>query len=91
MEKEKKINRENITTHLIEYQLNMIGKTIEDATTTPEWFQEFSMTTEQYEEFKKYAIPLLKKVFKFNTNRAKSTFEWFNLKFGLTIKKNDTQ
>jgi hypothetical protein len=87
----KRINRENITDHLIEYQLNMIGKTIEDATTTPKWFQEFSMTSEQHEEFKKYAVPLLKKVFKFNTNRAKSTFEWFNLQFGLTIKENDTQ
>ena len=64
----KKINRENITNHLIEYQLNMVGKTIEDAINTPKWVEEFYITTEQCEEFKKYAVPLLKKVFKFNTN-----------------------
>ena len=90
MEK-KKINRKNIVNHLIEYQLNMVGTTIEYVTNTSKGFEDFYITTEQCEEFKKYAIPLLKKVFKFNTNRAKSTFEWFNLNFGLKIKKNDTQ
>ena len=90
MEK-KKINRETITAHLIEYQLEMIGKTVEDASANPEWFNDFTMTNEQHEEFKKYAIPLLKKIFKYNTNKAKNTFEWFNLSFGLRIKENDTE
>jgi hypothetical protein len=87
MEK-KKVNRETITDHLIEYQLIMIGKTLKDAEDNPKWFLELTMTKEQHEEFKKYAIPLLKKVFKFNTNRAKNTFEWFNLGFGLRIKED---
>lgn len=90
MEK-KKINRETIGDHLIEYQLGMIGKTVEEAMNVPRWYHEFTMTSEQHEEFRKYAIPLLKKVFKYNTNKAKSTFEWFNLSFGLRIKENDQQ
>jgi len=52
----------------------------------PDWFHEWTMTTEQYEKFRAYAIPLLKKTFKFNTNKAKETFDWFNLQFGLRIK-----
>lgn len=87
----KRINRENIAEHLIQYQLEMVGKTVEEASANPEWFNDFTMTTEQHEEFRKYAIPLLKKVFKYNTNKAKSTFEWFNLGFGLRIKENDQQ
>ncbi len=87
----KKVNRENITTHLIEYQLEMIGKTMQDAENTPDWFRELTMTQQQHEEFRKYSIPLLKKVFKYNTNKAKSSFEWFNLVYGLRIKENDTQ
>ncbi len=87
MEK-KKVNRETITDHLIEYQLIMIGKTLKEAEENPNWFLELTVTKEQHEEFKKYAIPLLKKVFKFNTNRAKNTFEWFNLGFGLRIKED---
>jgi phenylalanine-4-hydroxylase len=44
------------------------------------------MTTEQFTEFKKYSIKLIKKVFKCNTTKALRTFDWFNLEFGLRIK-----
>jgi hypothetical protein len=81
----KKINRMTISDHLIEYQLQMIGKTVQDALKDPEWYNTWTMTSEQYDEFKAYAVPLLKKIFKFNTGKANSTFEWFNLQFGLRI------
>ena len=81
-----KINRLNIAEHLLEYQLNMIGKTMHDAMKNDIWFAEWTLTDEQHIEFEKYAIPLLKKVFKFNTNKAKETFQWFDLQFGLRIK-----
>lgn len=80
-----KINRTNITDHLIEYQLNMIGKTINEIKEDELWYVNNTMTEEQYEEFKRYAIPLLKKIFKFNKGKAESTFSWFNLQFGLKI------
>jgi hypothetical protein len=44
------------------------------------------MTPAQHEEFKRYAIPLLKKIFKFNKAKAEDTFSWFDLQFGLRIK-----
>jgi hypothetical protein len=44
------------------------------------------MTQEQHEEFKRYAIPLIKKIFKCNKARAESTFGWFDMQFGLRIK-----
>lgn len=81
-----KINRENITKHLIEYQLNMVGKKLEDTLDDDLWYFNNTMTPEQHEEFKSYAISLLKKVFKFNKKKAESTFGWFNLQFGLRIK-----
>jgi len=86
--KKPKITRANISEHLVEYQLAMIGKTIEEAKQTELWYVEWSMTEAQHEEFKKYAIPLLKKVFKFNTRKAEQTFSWFNLQFGLRITPN---
>jgi hypothetical protein len=81
-----KINRTNISDHLIEYQLNMVGKTIEDAKSDDMWYFNWTMTPEEHEVFKAYAIPLLKKTFKFNKAKAESTFGWFNLQFGLRIK-----
>ncbi len=80
------INRTNISEHLVEYQLNMIGKTIEQARELENWFQQWTMTTKQFELFKAYAIPLLRKVFKFNKRAAENTFDWFNLQYGLRIK-----
>jgi uroporphyrinogen-III decarboxylase len=88
MEKRKTINRQNITDHLIEYQLKMIGKTIDEITTDEKWFSNNTMTPEQHEEFKAYAIPLLKKVFKFNKSKAEQTFSWFDLSYGLRINPN---
>jgi len=81
----KKINRMTISDHLIEYQLQMIGKTVQDALKDPEWYNTWTMTSEQHDEFKAYAIPLLKKIFKFNTGKANNTFAWFDLQFGLRI------
>jgi hypothetical protein len=86
MEKRKTINRQNITEHLIEYQLKMVGKTINEITTDEKWFTNNTISPEQYEEFKAYAIPLLKKVFKFNKAKAEQTFSWFDLSYGLRIK-----
>jgi hypothetical protein len=81
-----KINRLNIADHLIEHQLSMVGKTIEDAKKDDMWFFNWTMTQEQADEFKAYAIPLLKKVFKCNKSRAEGIFSWFSLEFGLRVK-----
>jgi len=86
-----KINRENIDNHLIDYQLGLIGKSIADAYKYPEdWFTRFTMTDEQHAQFKTYAIPLIKKVFKCNRKRAEHTFNWYNLDHGLRIDNSKT-
>ena len=83
------INRTNIADHLVEYQLNMVGKTMAEAYKTDEWYHKWTMTDEQFEEFKNYAIPLLKKIFRCNKRRAESIFSWFILQFGLRIDNNN--
>ena len=83
-----KVNRTNITDHLIEYQLKMVGKTVDEIKEDEKWYFNNTMTEEQHEEFKRYAIPLLKKIFKFNKGKAESTFSWFDLQFGLKIIYN---
>lgn len=84
--KKPKIDRTNVSMHLVEYQLAMIGKTLAEAKDNPLWYSEWTMTAEQHEQFRKYAIPLLKKVFRYNTKKAQNTLDWFNLQFGLRIK-----
>ena len=84
------INRTNIADHLVEYQLAMVGKTMAEAYKTEDWFSEWTMTDEQHEQLKAYAIPLIKKVFKCNRKKAESVFGWFDLQFGLRIDNNKT-
>lgn len=83
---ESKINRTNIADHLIRYQLDMVGKTWDEAQQDDMWFFNWTMTEEQADEFKRYAIPLIKKVFKCNRRKAEATFGWFWLEFGLRVK-----
>ena len=80
-----KVNCTNVGDHLVDYQLNMVGKTVAEALRTDKWYSEWTMTDEQHEQFKGYAIPLIKKVFKCNKKRAEGIFGWFNLQFGLRI------
>jgi hypothetical protein len=80
-----KIDRTNIAEHLIEYQLNMVGKTFADALKDNMWFFNWTLTDEQHAEFETYALALIKKVFKCNRAKAKQTFAWFDLEFGLRI------
>jgi len=86
MKEKSKINRTNITTHLIEYQLAMVGKTIVETFDDDKWYFNWTMTQTQHEEFRTYAIPLLQKIFKFRKAKAIETFAWFVLNFGLRIK-----
>lgn len=81
-----KITRENIERHLLEYQLSLVGKTMMDTLDDDQWYFNITITREKFTEFEKYAIKLIKKVFKCNTSRAKKTFDWFNLNLGLRIK-----
>ena len=81
-----KITRENIAKHLVEYELEMVGKTLMDTLDDDKWFFNNTMTTIQFEEFQKYALALIRKTFKCNKTNATKTFDWFNLQFGLRIK-----
>jgi hypothetical protein len=80
-----KITRENIGDHLIEFQLKMVGKTVEEAMEDKWWFSNITMTKEQHTEFMVYALPLVKKVLRCNKEKAWRTLDWFNLQYGLRI------
>jgi hypothetical protein len=81
-----KITRDNITKHLVEYQLQMVGKTLLDTLDDDNWYFNITMTQTEYEEFRKYAVKLIRKTFRCNKLRGESTFDWFNMQFGLRIK-----
>lgn len=80
-----KVNRQNFAEHLFEYMLTLIGKTVQDAIANNNWRKEWYMTHEQYAAFERYTIPLIKKVFKCNKQKAIKTFDFFRAQFGVNI------
>jgi len=85
-EKPNKITRENVTQHLLEYQLAIVDKKMINMLDDDLWYFNNTLTQIQHDEFKKYAIALLKKTFKYNKAKAQQTFDWFDFQFGLRIK-----
>ena len=81
-----KINRENIQRHLLEYQLSLVNKTIEDTLDDDKCYFNWTLTTEQYLSFRKYSVNLIKKIFRINRSKAEKNFDWFILGYGLRIK-----
>lgn len=85
-----KVTRENMVMHLVEYQLNIVGKPLscieEDG-----WYNLHTMTSQEHELLKWYAIPLIRKVYKCAKARAEETFKWFDFQYGLRIKEKTTE
>ena len=81
-----KISRNNIAEALLDKQLEIVGKTKIDILDNDCWKFDFTMTQQQLFEFKKYAIPLLQKVFHVNRLKAESIFDSFRKLFGVRIK-----
>jgi hypothetical protein len=78
MENEK-ITRENVAMHLVEYQLRMVEKSLINMVDDDQWRFNITLTAIQSEQFKQYAITVLKKTFKCNKSIAISIFDWFNI------------
>jgi hypothetical protein len=78
--------REEINRKLVSMQMEMIGLTYQDAMNTPEFWRVYTLTTEQTLEWRKVAIPLIKKTFKCNKRRAEMTLGMFELNLGLRVE-----
>ena len=80
------VNKENLTEHLIKYQLDLVGKTYDDALKDERWYSNYTITEEQNKEFTKYATSIIKKVYKCNKSHTQSRLFWFNLNYGLKVE-----
>ena len=78
-----KINRDNVSEYLFEFQLNLIGKTMADILKEDDWKNLWKLTKREKEIFESCAIAVLKKVYRFNTSKARKSLGFFETEFGL--------
>lgn len=81
-----KITRQNISSHLFDYQLSLVKKTTSQIIDDDKWRFNWTITNKEYRKFRGYAIPLLRKTYKCNKKKAEENFDWFFQQFGLRIK-----
>jgi len=58
--------------------------TYNDVVGVENWFQKYTMTVEQSEEFKKWGKNYLMKKLRMNAKQAEREMMWFSLQWGLT-------
>ncbi len=87
----EKVTRDNLVTHLVTVQLKMIGKTIDDVKDDAQWFHNNTLTVEQIADFNVYALPVIKKAYKCNSNRAKRILAEFELGWGLRVSPSEIE
>jgi|GEM_PF-879059 uncharacterized protein (UPF0128 family) len=78
--------REKAVVDLINKMFEIAGHdiTYNDILGVENWFQKYTMTVEQGEEFKKWGKKYLMKELRENAKSAEREMMWFNLQWGLT-------
>ena len=56
-----------------------------------EWYREFTMTQEESNAFKDYAIRYLKRELKTGYYKADTEYQWFDLMYGLRISDKKSE
>lgn len=79
----------------ISKMLEMAGynKTYDDIIkeNNPTWFSDYTMTTEQCNQWEEWFIKTSRKKLKCSKKRSEKEFMWFNLNYGLKIDDNKKQ
>jgi hypothetical protein len=90
METRKRLSREQKKEKAIKDLINQMfviaghDVTYDDVLNVDNWFQKYSMTVEQGEEFKKWGKKYLMKELRMLAGAAEKEMMWFNVMWGLT-------
>jgi len=90
METRKRLSREQKKEKAIKDLINQMfviaghDVTYDDILNVDNWFQKYSMTVEQGEEFKKWGKKYLMKELRMLAGAAEKEMMWFNVMWGLT-------
>jgi hypothetical protein len=95
MENKKRLSREEKMDQAVIDLINQMfiianhKVTYDDILGVENWFQKYTMTVEQGEEFKKWGKSYLMKKFRTSAKNAERDMMWFSLQWGLTYSNWD--
>lgn len=77
--------KEELVNEMLNKQLAFVGKTVDDVRDEPEWYSHYTITEEQYEEWRAFCLNILNKKFRYTKKRAEYEFSFMNLMWGLKV------
>ena len=81
------MTNEELATHLLDEQYKIVGLSIEQVKEmTWEEFMNYNITTEQYQEWHKQSVDLIRKKKRWNKARAEKEVRWLDFQYGLKLK-----
>ena len=89
-ERKKRLKNHELLVAIINKELEHLDLTYDDVIKIPEWFDKYTMTQTQSDEWRKWSIDFIVKNAKNyilrNVKEAKKEMEWLNLDYGLRIQ-----
>ena len=82
-----KLTRENLVQHLQSYQAELVGADLDEMKKDPFWYSNNTITPEQQEVFRNYAVNTIKRVLKCSQVYAEKQYSWFDLGYGFKLKE----
>lgn len=83
------LNEELINKMLEKYDVTRSYVLIHDIIDGKPWFEYYTMTNEEFEVFKAWAIETIRKRMRWTRALAEYSFGYFNLMYGLKIEKEE--
>lgn len=71
---------------MVNKELELHGKTVEDIKDCYTWYSDYTMTTGQHSEWKAFCIDLMRKKLRWPKKMAEREFSWLDLAYGLKIQ-----
>lgn len=84
--KNERLRQGELLDIIIQKQLDVVGKTIEDVIKDDNFRFNTTITREQYKSFRRDVLFLIQKNLKINRTKASNSFKWFYDNYGLRIK-----
>lgn len=81
--------RDDVLKEIINKELEKYNLTMTDVLDSKDWFTKYTMTNDEWKEWKSYSIELMRKKLKMSKKVAEKEFVWIDLMWGLRHEEED--
>jgi hypothetical protein len=81
---------QDIIVMIVNKELEKYSLTVTDILDSKDWFTKYTMTNDEWEEWKKYSIGLMRDKLRMSKKIAEKEFVWIDLMWGLRHEEKES-